>query len=242
MTEQHTPARHTPVTETQEFRDAVAAAKAEILASLGDLKKEAGGAVVPGDDLKFAQALALAISQLGDQGIGKQKAIDPAVLHARAESREKMTVALIKARAEGKSPLYGLTNKVYLDEVLVQPVWIDVGHKQRQTEVEWPGVPNEAMVPLNDVAKEIFGHFSDSIGTSVKLVPDQPLRVTAGGLVVHGAPSAARRDAIAVVGNSNASKPGEFGEGLRVKRDSIGGEYKETHVLGTVAAPARQTA
>lgn len=228
------------VTQSEEFKAAVAEAAqkaaAEILSTLKDAGKESPG------DISFAEKLGLAIAQLSHQGTGRGKPVDPAILRARDEARTRMTDLILQARKEGVVPVYTLRNKVYLDEVLVDPVYIDPATKeQRATTIEWPGVPSEAMVPENEAAKQIHAAFSDSIGVvqidhSKHLKPEQ-FGVTAGGLVVKGAGHALRP---MQVGNQRADAAPQ-GEGLRVQRGpgNPTGKQKEIRVLGTVAAPAR---
>jgi hypothetical protein len=156
----------------------------------------------------------------------------------RIRAREKMMELLVEAHAKGQIPQYGLKHKVYLSEVLVDPMWIASDHTQRQTVIDWPQVPNEAMVPQNDVAKAIYEQFQLSIGSSAKVVAERPLVLTAGGVVVHGRPQPQRRGQQA----AHANQPGPENEGLNIHHRGRPGAYKETHVLGTVAPAARQTA
>lgn len=226
-----------------EFQAALAAGIAQalpllreqILSNLG----QARGADAPAaaGDVAFADALATSIARLGDQGVGR-KHVSPEVLRQRAEARALMTQLIVEARARGEIPRYQLKHKVYLDEVLVDPVWIGSDHVQRPTEIEWPSVPSEAMRPANEVAEGIFKAFSDSIGTvpADHQQPTRANRVTAGGLVIHGRPippSPAHADPAS----------GLSGEGgLRIPHLQRAGQYKEVSVLGTIAAPARQQA
>ena len=244
----------TPITETPEFKkavaDAVAAAVPDIVARL-----TAGGATTSADQ-GFAERLSMAIAQLTDQGTGRRH-IAPEVLRAQSAQRKKMLdlilearIAWSEARARGDEaamaaamPTYTLRAKVFLDEVRVDPFWIDSKtHMQMPTQIDWPSVPNEAMIPANDVAKTIFAAFSGSIGTlqEIDRQPEAQYHTTRGGLVVKGPPP--RGVPQTGAGSRTPGQP-ESGEGLRIKHRGDGmGEFKELRVLGTVAQPARQSA
>lgn len=228
------------ITKTPEFQAAVAAAATEAAAEILKTLQQSGQEK-PGD-VSFAEKLGLAIAQLSHQGTGRGKPVSPELLRARDEARARMTDLIVQARAEGHVAIYQLRNKVYLDEVMVDPVYIDPASKeQRPTEIEWPGVPNDAMVPVNDTAKAIHAAFSESNGV-VQIDHSKQLRpeifgVTPGGLVVRGAGHALRP---MQVGNQDRSAPPQ-GEGLRVARGPSNptGRQKTINVLGTIAAPAR---
>ena len=254
-------------TNTPEFRAAVAKAAAQaavimrdqILADLkgagigpqGPIEHTAAPAIP--QDRDFAGALAMAIAELTDQG--RTKRLAPEVMRARLAARDLMHELIAQARADWRNcmqrgdadeaeafmPAYQLRNKVYLDEVLVDPIWIAPDHTQRATVIDWPGAPSEAMIPVNDVAKAIFKAFQDSIGTVPKglQIPDQPgkqLYATSGGLVVHGR-APLRRE----TGARQDSDRGPVGEGLNIRHRGGAGSYREVNILGTVATPARQT-
>ena len=223
-----------PVTETPEFKAAIDSFKADIIAQLN--AAGSSRAAAPGSDHAFADMLAMAIAGLTDQGSGR-KHVAPQVIKARSDARERMMKLIV---AEGRVPQYELRNKVYLDEVLVDPIWIDPASKQqRATVIEWRAVPNDVMVPVNEVAKEIFTAFRESIGT-VEDAPIQPaiMGVTAGGLTIKSGSKAVRE----VVAFKNAAEPHESSGGLNIAHRGKPGQYVEKNILGTVAPAARQTA
>lgn len=230
-----------PLTETVEFKDAVQAAAtkaaAEILASL---QAQQGGQAKQGDS-GFAEGLALAIAQLSSQGTGRAKPVAPEVIKAREDARKLMTELIVQARADGEVPTYELRNKVYLGEMLIDPVYLDPATKeQRATSIDWPGVPSEAMIPTNDRARAIHEAFYNSIGVvridNSKHLKPEHLAVTAGGLVVRGAGHALRP---MQVGDGKSGTAADD-TGLRVHgRGAQGSRQKTINVLGTVAAPAR---
>lgn len=219
--------------DTPEFRAAVAA---EVAKQLQTARQMAGSSAESAGDATWADQLALAIGTLHDQRPGAHRFVAPEILRSRQEARERMIKLLADARAQGKVPRYTLTAKVYLDEVLVDPMWIGVDRMQHQTEIEWPGVPNEAMRPLqgDDLAQAIYVEFRAAIGSKTEFLDERPQRLTAGGLVVHGAPRPTRDTGMRQSGEVNPTH-----EGLRVPHR--GGE-KLINILGTVAPPARQNA
>jgi len=212
----------------QAVQDAVPAIVAQIAQARG------GGAEAPGD-MSFAQGLAMAIANLNDQGTGRKR-VAPEVLEARLAARALMQDLLVEAHAKGAVPSYTLRSKVYLGEVLVDPFWIASDHTQKPTVIDWPQVPNEAMIPHNEVARSIHEQFMLSIGSTTKVAAERPLKMTAGGLVVHGRPHPMRANQQQDTANSAADS------GLNIHHRGKPGQFKETHVLGTVAPPARATA
>src|SRR4029077_14473564 len=127
-------------------------------------------------DRAFAENLALTISELIDQGRpGSRRAVAPAVLAQRARSREAMTDAIIRCRAQGLRPEYETRQVCYLSEERVHPTFTGSDKKTYATRFAWPGVPNEAMVPMNEPAAEIHRHFLDSIGHVPLPSPSDPL-------------------------------------------------------------------
>ena len=222
-----------PLNDSPEFQAAVAAAVAKAVPELLAKVNEARG------DASWAQTLAMAIATVSDQGVGTRKRVAPEVIKSREDARVRMVDLIVAARAAGRLPSYRLTNKVLLDEQLIDPVWIDNNHTAQPTEIDWPGVPNEAMVPLNDVAKEIHAAFIESIGSIAKehQVTHDPLKLTKGGLVVRGAPSAASHETTLDRVNQNVQRE----EGVRVKHKDQPGRYEEKRILGSIHKPAQQT-
>lgn len=216
-----------------DVKAAIAGAVAEAVARLvGELEAQrvAAGTGLNSGDRAFTEGLALAIHELVDQGKpGAKRSVAPAVLAQRKLARERMVAAILAARANALTPEYELKGEVYLEEQRVMPVYVDRYHVRRTTRIGWPGVPNQAMEPANPVAREIFGHFLDSIG-SAALAVDDPLR---GGLVVLG-----RETAVPEVPEM---APGSRPYGLEIRQVEPVGEAKEppVHVLGSIAPPLR---
>lgn len=242
MTETTESPKVTPLTETVEFKAAVQHAIDKALPNIVKMIDAARGTVATSDDTHFAEKMAMAIAQLTDQGTGRKR-IAPEILQQRAKAADRMVKLLIDARAKGNVPSYGMRNKAYLDEVLVYPSYIAPDHTQHQTEIDWPGVPNEAMVPINEVAKEIFAAYKESIGSIDKVVPDDILSVTPGGLTVRGGSRTMQKNRPLGTMEDRPDQPTSGTGGLSIKhKQNRPGQHKEINVLGTVAAPARQQA
>ena len=239
-------ARTAAVTESPEFKAAVAAqiaqsVKDEVAKIIGTLKEQ--GSSVSSSDKQFAETLAMAFAQLNEQGNGR-KYVDPKILRERNEARERMKQLIIGARREGQVPSYRVLAKTLLDNQVVEPMWVDNNHTAQPTEIDWPGVPNDAMLPLNDAAKGIHAEFMASIGSRpasvLGAVPDATLDleygITAGGLVVKAGaiPRQNRRP-------SEGRTLNEVdGEGLALHHKDAPGRFVEKRILGTIAQPARQ--
>lgn len=238
------PEQTSSVTGTPEFRNAVAAAKDEIrvqiLADLARMRNEAGpessSSRISGPaEQSWSEALAMAIANISDQGTSRKR-VAPEILKAREDARVLMMQRIRDARANGLTPSYQVRSKIYLGEQLIEPMFTSADHIARPTEIDWGGIPNEAMKPTNDAAQGIFDAFMASIGSSEKIVEEGPLHVTPGGVVVHGRAPARRQQMEAAPMSS-----GESDGGVRVKHLAAPGQYVETRILGTVSQPARQT-
>lgn len=185
-------------TQSPEFRAAVKAAANEavqgLAAQLHAAREEAGTAPQDGDRALINE-LVVALAQLTDQGVGKyQRKTDPAILSQRQEARERMTKLILEAHAKGEMPVYALRHKVFLPmggvgEQLVEPMYIGTDKQSYQRVISWPGVPNEAMTPGNEVAEGIYAAFKGSIGSEKTGAPDplsKVLAISPNGTVLEG--------------------------------------------------------
>lgn len=253
-------------TETPEFIAAVAKASeaatsaakaamhAEMTPLIEALRQSKGEPAVADDSLSFARQMALAIAELTDADQGRKRT-PPAELALRARARADMDAAIAKVRRKAEdymattggkdpgadAPLYLAIGKSYLDEQLIIPFEVDPATKKPYpVSFVWMGVPNEAMRPVNEPAKEIYAFFRRSIGDEASEAPSPPGPgwITAGGLVIqgiHGMPVSmgqhrAAPDPESMLSGLYQRGPGEFDP----RRDRI-------NILGTAAEPARQT-
>jgi len=202
-----------------------------------------------GDEVKaLFSELVLQMTEINQQGQPKTK-ISPEEARHREAATAKAWQLIEAARQRNERPEYRLVTPVYLNERLVQPYVRDGGRngKVRNVEIFWTGMPSLAMLPVNDVAKEIYAAFKESIGTSAKLgrivgphggatrVDDRPYVITPGGLSVKGDPES-RATATASVH--------PFADALDIDAPA-GGDNNDpnaefVHVLGTVAKPLRR--
>lgn len=207
----------------------------DLLAKLGAGRETAGTVAVAdeGSDIRLIRQLASAITEIGDQGSNKIR-VAPEEMAARMESREKMETLILEFRAKEEFPVYDLSRTVYLDEVLVAPTYVDANHVQKVQRIEWAGVPDESMTPVNEAARAIHAAYMRSIGGRTKsekvpftrAIQNPNLRVISEQGRAQEAPQVGR---------------GQASEGnLRVIRPNQRGQVTETRVLGTAAAPARQ--
>lgn len=228
-------------TNSPEFKAALATATSEAVSSaLAQLQGSLTAQTADTGSMSLINGLAAAIAEIGSQGTGR-RVIPPHVIKEQQEARDRMVDLILKARKEKLRATYQLRNKVVLAERIIEPFWIASDHTSRPTEIDWLGVPNEAMVPVNETAKAIFEEFKASIGTYDKPVRDERLGVTPGGLVVRNA---------AVTDTMQKRTPGEAphvgsgsndDEGLTVHHEAQPGRYKAVNVLGTIQPPAQQT-
>ena len=209
-----------------------AAVKAEAQAAVRDALKanrDLFATKDDGGDASWVAKLAAELAQLNNQGPAAKLYVAPAVLAARKAARQKMVELIIAARAKGLKPRYALRNKVYLNERLIDPFYLH-DHEQHRTEIDWTGAPNEAMIPRNEVAKEIYAAFVESIGTKTPVQDERPVSVTPGGLTVHGAPQKRRGDQKAATSDLAA----EFADDLAVAHREGGRPDGHLRVLGTI--------
>jgi hypothetical protein len=242
----------TPVTDTPEFKRALAAAVAGVTAQIREelvaSLKETGSTPAADDQTRqlFSQ-MALAIAEISDQGTNRKR-VAPEILAQRAAAHERMIKLIIEAKENGEKPEYKLIAKTYLNERLIEPYRVDNLSKQaRAVECYWSGIPNEAMRPLNEVARRIYAEYKLSIGSveQGKRADNRPVWVTAGGLVIKGDAPGQRRQVASLeepVTNPTAPKPAiEYADNF-VEKNPFDPTAEFINVLGTIHPPARQNA
>lgn len=244
------------LTETPEFKSAVVAAAAQVVAEvresmrdelLAELKalQSNAGRVEDASDKNWVSSLAMEISQLTDQGTGRRR-VPPDVLKARADARDRMVKEILKARAEGDVPVYRVIAKTQLDNQLVDPFWVARDHSVQPTEIDFAGIPNDAMAPISESAKAIFKAFKDSIGTSDYKKPEEALGVTLGGVVVRGRAAPTKRTMSAGAPGIGAGFDADARDlsdaGLKLHHKGESGQMVKTRVLGTIVPPAERRA
>jgi hypothetical protein len=226
------------LTETPEFKAAVAAAVAEALECktaeiMERLAAQRGGAGE--NDAGFARLFAAQLAELIDQDRrtkGQAARLSAEEIEARREAVERLERLLLDAYANQNEPQYDVMKPCYLEEQLIEPTWQNPATKiLMRRQIVWLGIPNEHMHPANPVAEGIHAAFMRSIGGSTAPInrPDlgRPKLRIVGSSDVEGPPA--------------VGKPKNIGM-LKILGDTVQGQIIETNVLGTIAAPARQLA
>jgi hypothetical protein len=227
-----------PVTETKEFKDAVALAVASSVEKLKEsLLNELVNKSIPGapTDMKsMMDALAMSIASLTDQGTGRRR-FPPETVRKWAEARKVLFQLLREARQAATPPSYRVVAKTLLANQILEPKWIDSTHIAQDTIIDWYGAPNLAMVPVNDIAKRIYFAFQESIDLVDKELPYLQTAENNDKIFVHGQPVAKpRATGMLSFGQAAAS---EADEGLSVKHKTLAGQTVAKNILGTIAPP-----
>ncbi len=218
-----------PMHERPEFKAAVAESAAMVVQQMlknGAIPQTQGNDVAT----ELFSKMALSIAEISDQGT-QRKRVAPEILAAREAARKRAQARITLARENGEKPEYRVISKIYFNERFIEPFRLGDDKKPVHNEIVWTGMPNEALVPINDVAKEIFEEYRASIGSTSRLATtdNRSVWVTASGLVVKGDAPARRF----------VASPEPFSDDLAVKMPNDP-TAPEVRVLGTVAAPARQ--
>lgn len=244
--------------DTPEFKAAVAeaaaaAAKEAARAAVSEFRQEllVSTADKSGDQEDLFRKMALAIAEISDQGSNRKRTA-PEILAKRESARKRCIALVLEARAKIKeardnkdrkeedkwTPEYRVTSKCYFNERFIEPYKMGPNRMPVPTEIFWTGIPNMAMLPLNDVAKQIFAEFRLSIDNSepIATLDNRPVFMTAAGLVVKGDPPKRRETGI----QTNALDAPDFEDEVRVKSLPSDPTAEFVNVLGTVASPARQ--
>lgn len=191
-----------------------------------DLLSERGGGAAD-----WSRQLAMAIAEMSDQG-NNRKRVAPEEMAKRQDARVRLLDTLHDMYQRGVDLEYQLKRKVVLDEQLIEPLWQHpTSKKQMHTTISWPGEPNDAMEPMNDNAKQVFDLWVESVG-GIK-PRNQRQRLTPRGVVIVEGSAPTTRE-VPQVGSGEATS-------VRITRREQPGEVVETRILGTIAAPARQS-
>ena len=175
-----------PAHETAEFKAAVAeAAREAVEAAMKAVADRVPAAASPTDPTGVLAGLSLALAELNDQSSG-QKRVAPAEMRRRTEAHARMMSLIQEARYEGRAAMYQLTAKVYIDETMIDPLWLDAAKRSQATSIEYDGVPNDTFVPVNDTARAIHAAYLESIGEAVKVVEQHAAYITPRGVVING--------------------------------------------------------
>lgn len=242
-----------------EFQSAVDAAVAkQVEALLPELTARLLAALPAGkptgDTKDFVGALALQLAELTGAGQGRVY-VAPEIVEKRRCAMEGLKTCLIElevarrnarsdAERQAATPAYRLRSQVFLNtgregEVLIEPLYRDNDKIVRPVEIDWLGIPNLSMEPLNQAGLRVFRFFCETIGhQGGAAAPDELLALTSHGAVVRGGAAAA------ILRNDKARELGTPGEGnlpdhlpaAAIRRRDTPPTTK-VQVLGTLAAP-----
>jgi hypothetical protein len=237
------------------------AAKAGAAAAVAEMAKTKGDGLGEDAATELLSRLALAIGEIGDQGTSRKR-VAPEILARRTEAARKCEDLAAKCRhefsearrlrdderADNWTPQYRVVAKTCLGDNprIVEPYRAGrtKGSPPIPQEIIFFGIPNDAMRPINDIAKQLYDLFKESIGSTERLKSvkyrdangnvgiatqdTRPMWVTPGSLVVKGdAPPKAF-----------VAPPLE--ESQIAFRDNNDPNATEVRVLGTIAAPAKK--
>lgn len=235
---------------------AVANATPGIIEQLSKKLVEMRGGAEPGTltsgDNDMISKLAMSMAEMANQSTGR-KVLAPEEIERRARARTHLLDIMLRIHEQGLQPEYKLTSETYLNEVLLRPYENGKDGAIQQVEIFWTGIPNEAMLPVNDIAVEAFDAFINSIGgfsDSTKNDAQQPRWVTRGGLSIKG--RGGHRRTVGTLGDSNAPnqpvqsvldpKTPAYSDVVRKKSDPRDPTAPFVNVLGTIAPAAKQNA
>jgi hypothetical protein len=206
----------------------------ELMAKLVAVQTAASGPATPGDT-NFVASLALALAELTSQGTGRVY-VAPEIVERRRVAMEKMIDKLVELHAKRKAaatsearerylPVYRLRNKVFLPipgqgETLIEPYYRDNTKIIQPQDIDWIGIPNLAMEPLNEAAKEVFTLYAESIGHQGGAdAPDRLFFMTEGleGVALRGGEGFLARDRAKQLGDPEGQDPEMPAAGLRRK-------------------------
>lgn len=231
-----------------EFRSAVDSAVQnllpELMARLAVAQSAPGAANASADsaDAKgMLSGLALQLAQLTGQGEGRVY-VAPEIIEFRHNAMERMTDLILELHARGEIPAYTLRNKVFLNlgprkgEMLIDPFYRDNEKIMQPQEIDWPGVPNLAMEPLNEAARRVFGLFCEAVGhQGAAQGPDRLWGLSQEGVILRGGPGVLAADRDRQLGEPGLSDNPEMpAAGIRRKDKA---PTRKVQVLGSLTAP-----
>lgn len=226
---------------------------AGLLGELTKARAEAGPAAAPVTadsatrDRSLLEGLAHAMSKAADPS-NKRRILAPEIVQERALAREEMKRSILQFHAKGEVPIYRVLRATFLNETLIYPQFQNpVTKAMDDQEIDWPGVPNQAMEPANEPAKVVHAHYLRSIGARPghvlmgfklegdniedRMVPvgelEAPL-VLAGKEIRRGH-AGAPRGSESSISDALSADP---------RRGNPAAKPRVEHVLGTTAQPA----
>lgn len=195
------------------------------------------------------EGLAHAMAKASDPG-NKRRILAPEVVEERNLARKAMVEAILKYDAMGEVPVYKLIRSVFINDTLIAPQFPNPQtHAMEDQEIDYPNIPNQAMVPVSESAKVVHGHYLRSIGARAghllmgfklegdniepNAIPfgnlDAPIVLTGKGEVRRGHPGAPRGAEVSISESLAPPDP---------RRNNVGAKPRVQAVLGTIHTPA----
>lgn len=252
----------TPITETAEFKVALAemAAKqsadfeqkmSEFRASIADTIAQAvaNGSVPatmhgqPTELRSMLSDLTVAITSATEQP-GGRKPVSPIEAERRQKAWDKMGERVMLVVKNREKPHYEVASRTHLAFQMIEPWTQNAAGKSVRTEIIWNGVPNNSLRPVNDVAREVYALYLEGVGGSTADPSgrkEMPAYMGVGGVIYANSPS----QSMAAHGTLDAPQPMELSDLLPTNQiitsvDDPNATYVPT--LGTIAPPAERTA
>lgn len=203
----------------------------DVLGELDKAREAAGlpaavGAVQLAKDKTFADALAMSIAEIANQGIGKPAPIPPETLERWRAAHAEVLALLADAHVKGEDAHYRVTKTMFLNETRVEPQWHNPKeHKMEDMIIRWNDIPNEWMEPANEIATKIHAAYMTSIGTAPTKRADP-------------ATPWVRSEKRLFLGMSPDQREAHSPNSLDPRLHGRGAEAKTKFILGTVANPA----
>ena len=172
------------ILQTPEAQKLIAEAAAK---AVGEIARAQGNALNGESAESVLSKMALAIAEISHQGSGRVRPVAPEVMAQRQEASRKLHALLAEVGSHVKRakdnddteamkkwmPRYQVVAKIFFNEQFIEPFTRAPrpGDPPIPSIITWSGPPNDALVPLNDIAKRLKQLFKESVGTAAKLEP-----------------------------------------------------------------------
>lgn len=228
----------------------------KIAAALKNLSQPASG------DAVMIQRLADALSERSNRESGRVT-LSADVLAKQEAARQRMGGLIMERRAAidlmhaegagvedqlGEWPLYQVMDEIFLQDFIIKP--FERNEATKQTEpvfLHYDGVPNAAMLPMNEHAERIHAAFAEAVCTTENSHKGRPVDVwiTANGLCMKGeSPQPQRHRLASLEDGSGRQVDSVFKANAHRAKFGLVGQASpgasKVHVLGTIAPAASQ--
>lgn len=219
---------------TAKFMEQIAGARSAV-----SVEGAAPSAANPNADRTLAENLAHAMLQATGTPAKRAAMLTPEEKADRESAWNEMVGVLTELHARAVVPIYRVTQETFLGETMIYRQWQDPVTKQmRDQELNWPGIPNQAMVPMPVAGREadrvqleagqkVYELYLRWIGHDPGVNRNAPLPFVVDGKAIL------RGNATAPAPVAAASAPG-----FDPRRLGTATGVQSIPILGTVAAPA----